>query len=364
MNPHTSLRLDALRACAALMVFCFHLSYLGYSGRALPTEVGRIGVLAFFVMSGYVIAYVTEHKHIDLRHYMNARCARLFSVTLPALLLTAVCDAFGRTLNPTLYAHYPDVYEMKAWLRLPFFVTFMFENSFLSLRWFSNGPMWSIAYEFWYYVIYGAAVYTRGRHRVVLLTTALLLAGWKILLLAPIWFAGALLYRHQRKIVTTLERQRMPLFWLSIVLVLCCWLLRTDIQPLSDWGGRQFGVGMHMYFLSDYLQTLPLLLLVGTLIVPISATRSSPVWRGLISTVAKSSFSVYLYHVPLILLFRASGIYNPQSLTQSAAAGGATLACCYLLATLTEHRKHAWLRFIEAVGARLVPQYLRIRPNV
>jgi len=64
--------------------------------------------------------------------------------------------------------------------------------------------------------------------------------------------------------------------------------------------------------------------------------------------------------VPLILLFRASGLYDPQSLAQSAVAGTATLACCYLLASLTEHRKENWLGWVETVGATLFPKNEKI----
>jgi peptidoglycan/LPS O-acetylase OafA/YrhL len=266
MDRLVSLRLDALRALAALMVFIYHLSYLGYAGRALPAEVGRLGVLVFFVMSGYVIAYVTECKHRDLQHYMNARFARLFYVFLPALLLTVVCDALGRELDSALYTRYPDVYEARAWLRLPFFIGFLFENALFSLRWFSNGPMWSIAYEFWYYALYGVLAYTSGQRRLALLASALLLAGWKIMLLAPVWWAGVLLYRHQHRVAAAIELRRVQSFWLGATLLLAGLLpaVRAHTAALGDWGGRLLGVGMHMFFLSDYLQMLPLLLLVAT----------------------------------------------------------------------------------------------------
>lgn len=366
MNPTVSFRLDALRACAALMVFFCHLSQLGYAGQALPAEVGRIGVLIFFVMSGYVIAFVTEHKHRNFRNYTYARFARLYSVLLAALVLTVLCDAIGRQLNTNFYASYPDVYESKIWLRLPFFLVFLFENSLLSLRWFSNGPIWSVAYEFWYYVLYGILAYTRGRSRIILTTIVLLLTGWKILLLAPVWFSGVLLYRHRQRVISELGRYRSLLLWLAIFLIVALHMpaMRIFVEPLVDWGSRQVGTGWHMFFLRDFLYALPVLLLVAMLIVPPPEVPQRTIGRKVVLLAANCSFSIYLYHVPLVLLFRASGLYNPQSLPQSMLAGLLTLASCFLLATVTEHRKNAWLKYIETVGTWLVPHHERIRPNV
>jgi peptidoglycan/LPS O-acetylase OafA/YrhL len=65
MNNLVSIRLDAIRAIAALSVFCSHFAQLGVAGTNSETlwTLGRLGVVAFFVMSGYVIAYVAECKH-------------------------------------------------------------------------------------------------------------------------------------------------------------------------------------------------------------------------------------------------------------------------------------------------------------
>lgn len=83
----------------------------------------------FFLISGYMIAYVSEHKHFILEHYVTARVARLCSVFAPALAIAAICDAVGRFFNAD-FSRYPSVYDVDAWMQLPFFLTFSFENSF------------------------------------------------------------------------------------------------------------------------------------------------------------------------------------------------------------------------------------------
>lgn len=225
MNSLVSVRLDAMRAIAALCVFCSHFAQLGVAGTNSETlwTLGRLGVVAFFVMSGYVIAYVAECKHAFLRDYMEARFARLYSVFIPAIALTVMLDGLGRVLDPTVYQSYPQINSFKVLAYLPFFLSFMFENSWFSLRWLSNGPFWSIAYEFWYYVIFGVLIYLPKKRVVIPLFGALLLAGWKILLLAPIWVLGVLLYRYRDLVGQKIGVIRLPLLLLSIATII--WLL-------------------------------------------------------------------------------------------------------------------------------------------
>ena len=52
--------------------------------------------MVFFVLSGFVIAYVSEQKEHTLREYSISRLARLWSVAVPALILTIALDQLGR----------------------------------------------------------------------------------------------------------------------------------------------------------------------------------------------------------------------------------------------------------------------------
>jgi peptidoglycan/LPS O-acetylase OafA/YrhL len=45
----------------------------------------------------------------------------------------------------------------------------------------SNLPFWSLNYEAWYYVLFGATAFLHGRQRILALIAAALLAGPKIL---------------------------------------------------------------------------------------------------------------------------------------------------------------------------------------
>src|SRR5206468_3939655 len=58
----------------------------------------------------------------------------------------------------------------------------------------TNGPFWSLSYEFWYYIIFAAGVYFTGKKKIAGVTCVALIAGPKILVGLPIWLMGAGVY--------------------------------------------------------------------------------------------------------------------------------------------------------------------------
>ena len=149
MTPALSVYLDALRFTAAMVVFLAHASYARLTGGVLPGFglLADDAVMAFFVLSGFVIAWTAEKKkHAGLGEYASARLARLYSVAIPALLLTVVVDPIGLRFAPEIYP--PNVYEGDVpLLRLGAALIFCNELWFATIRPFSNGPFWSLGYE-------------------------------------------------------------------------------------------------------------------------------------------------------------------------------------------------------------------------
>ena len=103
-----SVYLDLVRFFAALLVYIYHSNNTFVIKSGLPlSNYGHDSVIVFFVLSGFVIAFVTATKETTWQSYCASRIARVFSVALPAILLTLVLDTFGRGFNPGLYAEYP-----------------------------------------------------------------------------------------------------------------------------------------------------------------------------------------------------------------------------------------------------------------
>ena len=104
MTNALSLYLDALRFGAALAFFLSHYSTGRISGGLFwQFDGGRTAVLVFFVLSGFVIAWVSETRERTLEEYGLSRVARLYSVIIPAFVLTAALDRIGKAIDPRLY---------------------------------------------------------------------------------------------------------------------------------------------------------------------------------------------------------------------------------------------------------------------
>jgi len=102
LKDHLSIYLDAIRFMTALTVFVGHYSLLHLSGGLLwqIQPYADEAVVVFFVLSGFVIAHATHGRRTSAADYCIGRAARIYSVVLPALLLTAVLDFVGNRLFP------------------------------------------------------------------------------------------------------------------------------------------------------------------------------------------------------------------------------------------------------------------------
>jgi peptidoglycan/LPS O-acetylase OafA/YrhL len=93
-----SIYLDILRVFAALYVMLFHIKTLQIGPAAILNKIpnhGHDAVILFFVLSGYVIAATTERKYsAGFREYILDRASRVYSVAIPALLLSVMLALF------------------------------------------------------------------------------------------------------------------------------------------------------------------------------------------------------------------------------------------------------------------------------
>lgn len=180
--------LDLIRGLAAVAVVVYHVRYrffLDYHDVVNPglttkcyyalTAYGHDAVMVFFVLSGYFIsASVTRDVaggRWSWRRYTTNRLTRLYVVLIPALLLTGFWDMLGRSLYPVnpVYTGEPrswahDFFPVGNRLDVPTAVgNVLFLQSVLVSPLGSNEALWSLSYEFWYYVLFPLAVLGLGR---------------------------------------------------------------------------------------------------------------------------------------------------------------------------------------------------------
>jgi peptidoglycan/LPS O-acetylase OafA/YrhL len=338
MTNALSLYLDALRFGAALTVFLSHYSTARISGGLFwQFDSGRTAVLVFFVLSGFVIAWVSETRERTVEDYALSRVARLFSVILPAFVLTAVLDATGKIIDPRLYdaewghgtTHPVIDYALSA--------VFLGESWTIRVLPGFNVPYWSLNYEAWYYVLFAAAIFLRGRARIAAVIVAALVAGPAILLLLPVWLMGVAAWRWRAELPRPLGRP------LGRPLVIICLAGFFALEALG--GERLFWHPSSGWLPPDFsaydfvLGALVALFIVGLANVrlPMPTARFGRLVRGLAGT----SFGLYLLHYPLLNFFGTVLPGPPDEALHRVLVFGLALGGALALASLIEPRKAA-----------------------
>lgn len=345
MNKHFSLYLDLLRFSAATLVVLSHFSQLGVVGGPMQhflPHLGREAVVVFFVLSGFVIAYTTSVKSASLREYAAARCARIYSVVLPVLLLTMAAVAFAVLVCDKNVA---GSYQLnKLYIYVPLHLLFAGELWTLSETPAWLLPYWSLSYEVWYYVLFGALFYGRGKVRVALVFVILAIMGYKLWLLLPVWMSGVLLYRHQGRLQMSANRARLA--WavtlLALVLYKACGsdvMLRALGTAIWPFPGLKLGSADR--YLADYV--------VGALVCLNFLFARQAEFSALaraavpIRTLAAYTFTLYLIHTPVIGMWQAFYAHDNTSWRDIALLTLSIVLACYLFGFVTERRK-AWFQ--------------------
>jgi peptidoglycan/LPS O-acetylase OafA/YrhL len=226
IRTKASVALNAIRGIAALRVCITHWRRLFFvpfhdihAHRALSailylfTDTGDQAVIVLFVLSGFlvggtIVRAVDQHRW-NWQQYLTHRLVRLWLALLPALVLGMLWDR----LALHLYAHKPGysgtviqhIYPSSIVahnLTLPVFLgNAAFLQRILVPELGTNGAIWTLANEFWYYLLFPFALfalrpYYKPLQRTLFGLGFLLIAcfvGWKIMVLFSIWLSGAAL---------------------------------------------------------------------------------------------------------------------------------------------------------------------------
>ncbi len=304
-----SLSLDLSRFIAALLVFVHHVSgfSLGYFW-----QVGRLSheaVVFFFVLSGYVIAYVAADKRKTGEDYIVDRLTRIYSVAIPALVLTLLCDFIGHRINPLAYAM-PGKNVVDPVATIISALSFT-NQSWMSLSIFSNMPYWSLGFEVWYYAFFGAIIFTQGFKRILLAVGVLAIMGPSIILYLPIWLLGVAAY-HMQKRFPAPARLGAGIGLASLLAsgIFCLRFVQDSLNDtVTTWVGTHF-MGLlnetALKFGSDYLLGIGMALCIYSLPSFIEKRKLYPTWSEKpIRFAAAYTFSLYLFHMPILFLVSA-----------------------------------------------------------
>ena len=351
MNRATSLYLDLTRFFAALVVFLGHVSSQRLTG-GLFWQFGPFmshAVTVFFVLSGFVISYATDKRETTALDYGISRAARIYSVAIPALILTYLLDASGKYFNSDYYSiicGYKNTCQ-------PFF--YLFCVFFVNQIWFMNAlpgsdlPYWSLGYEVWYYIIFGTFLFSQGKWRWFGVFALTALVGPKIVSMFPLWLFGVIAYRF-------CARGRLrPVGGLAL------WAGSLAIWVGYEIWARRHGRWMEPRFALLRREELPQDYLVAALFaLNLVGFHASSAWLGPVLSpfarpirwLAGATFTLYLLHMPISQFLSTIVPWPPHAAATRIVIFGGTLCLVFIVAALTERRKDVWRRMISWVARR------------
>lgn len=359
IDPALSIVLDLLRFGAALAVMFGHLAAGWLTGGYLWQLGGflHVAVMVFFVLSGYVIAATTSPRH-SAADYAAARIARLYSVVLPALAMTALLDAIGLQAAPHFYdvtasAASPsfnvrDDAVLRYLLTLPLIQEFW---PFDGIRGWpgSNGPMWSLSYEAAYYVFFGIQFFLRGHRRILAMLGWFVLVGPQIAALLPIWLLGVLVWRLRTKTPAWLGWPMMVagVLGLAMIVHFDAPLRALDLQLVWSDAMAQ-DVRTSSGLATRYAAGLATALLV--LGVSVRSVRwRPPAGRAAMRAVADHTFELYALHLPVAVFAAAVAPFAVGDWPRAAWVYGLVAVATFAVARLSAPLK-AWLKLLTLKG--------------
>jgi peptidoglycan/LPS O-acetylase OafA/YrhL len=319
--PAYSLHLDFIRGLAALVVFYGHLHLvvaghgsIGNDSNGLHlathpadgTALPHAAVIVFFVLSGYLVggSVVRDlgRESFTWPQYALRRLTRLWTVLIPALTAGAIADylTWRFFIGTRFYQSCYFTSQLHGWpsasniLRYLFF--FQAIQRFPAPRYGTNGALWSLSSEFWYYALFPLLALCVAGKRLPFPVRALMgigvaaglwFVGARIGLAFHIWLFGVLAYMLPAKIPAAWQR---PVN-LALLAQFCLVLFVLRSKPVNP-------------IVADTVLGLSFtLLLYGLLHRTARSGRS--LYSHLAHTLSLPSYTLYACHIPMIVLVTA-----------------------------------------------------------
>jgi peptidoglycan/LPS O-acetylase OafA/YrhL len=351
LTPSLSAYLDLIRITAALAVLLGHMDQDGlYMSWNHLSRYDHEAVVIFFVLSGFIIASTAPSGPGAATKYVISRSTRIYSVAIPALAFSIVLASGVGIFAPNKVPNLSN-YTSFTWSGLASSLLFLNESWIAPARVPLNGPYWSLAYEVWYYILFGLFAYARSELKWFLIALGAFVAGPAIIALAPVWVIGALLAR----LTTVATRGLTPPLALTLfvgALVLIGWIGASDVDlrirdTLIAYVPGYWRLGASSRMVTDYL--IGLLVALNLISFQGLAPR---LYKGLIrlrqplARAAGFSFSLYLFHRPVTQIWGACFPNTEESIGYSVLAALTIVGFCYVVSTKTEGRVPAIRGFI------------------
>ena len=338
------------------------------------TGLGHEAVVIFFVISGFLVGGVSLDRW--LKHgpavvsYAAARISRIYTVLLPALSLGFILDLIGLNwvnaselyTNPGQFHTISLANTLSGTINLPTFFgnLFMLQGVVVD-NLGSNGPLWSLSYEWWYYCLFalaGAAFTARTRVRYAYGVASVILAVLlpeKILLWGVIWLLGIAAYAWIKS-----DRWH-PQPWVGLA-IFCVAIV------ISRMSHNQNNVENRESLAIEFARDLGVAVAFVFAIASVNHLKRAIPLARMHLCLANFSYTLYLVHFPMLMFVVATGYQvfgvnfqvQPSSFSfvHFALVTIGIFASSFLLSRVTEantaYVKH-WVTRVLAGPSRQVP---------
>lgn len=329
MNNKNIISLDIARGIAALLVCVSHIraylfedfSQLKNESKGIVTKIfyfitglGHESVMIFFVLSGFLVAG-SVHKSFEQgkfswKIYLVNRLSRLYIVFIPALILTLFWDKLGIFLTHSIYYNGAYANILPVGPNEPvhhsvdvFLQCLLYLQTITSPVFGTNGVIWSLANEFWYYLIFPicmTVVYGIKEKNIlstflsiVLLVCFFVFFPRGITLNFGIWLLGfvAFLFTRNEKIMQSFNK--------ATPRILCLTLFIIEISIFSF-------KKIHGDF-ADYITGIIYMLVLLSFL---KSQFNNNIGKKIFQFFSNISYTLYLSHVPVVAFFFCYYLHN------------------------------------------------------
>ncbi len=189
--------LDGLRGLAILMVMAYHI-FNAATGRLIDSQIfitslnkiarlGWAGVDIFFVLSGFLITSILLNTQNTPHYFKNFYARRILRIPPLYFLVIGVILIFLPLITPSDNVHEAQaswpyfLFSLQNWLVIPSLKLGVYPTA--------ANPLWSLAIEEQFYLIWPMLIFFISRRKLVFLTIAILVGSLAFRLLF-VQFAG------------------------------------------------------------------------------------------------------------------------------------------------------------------------------
>lgn len=308
-QPNKYIHLEFIRGIAAILVLLHHVRVMLFPffeefpnclqnhfvrGYIFITGFNKPSVLVFFTLSGFLIIrkVMQSSGKWSWRNYLIDRLVRLWVVLLPSLLMTALLVWFGKNywveyaggIGYILNANQVDI-SLASFFGNAFFLQTLIVNVFGD-----NGPLWSLSYEFWYYILFPLIILACrnvGQKRVFYCVLFFAASGciWKlnndILALCPCWLAGGLAVLASKWKANVTFDTNKRLFIAAVFQFIGMFVLHRVVRS--------------GYVIIDYALAISVAFFIA-ISIKCSSLKTGKIYENCAVFMSNCSYSVYLFH--------------------------------------------------------------------